>query len=94
MSVLYDETIEYNDTLLFSSIDPAKLPLALINGKCTPIYPHMRLRTNTLFEVARSHGKHISKAEWKTSDKLQASQPHTVTSMPRMIFFAAQVAQD
>lgn len=58
-TVLYDETIEYNDTLLFSSINPANLPLALINGICTPIYPHMRLRTNTVFEVAHSKGNQL-----------------------------------
>lgn len=53
--VLYDETIDYNDTLLFSGgIDPTKLPMAVLNGKCTPVYPHMYLRANSLFEVVRS----------------------------------------
>ena len=53
--MLYDETIDYNETLLFSGgIDPANLPLATIDGKCTPIYPHAHLRTNTIFEVVHS----------------------------------------
>ncbi len=40
----------------FTSIDPANLPLAMLNGKCTPIYPHQFLHTNTIFEVARANG--------------------------------------
>ena len=52
-----DETLEYNDTMVFSGgINPANLPLKLINGTCTPIYPHMRSRVNNLFEIIRSKG--------------------------------------
>lgn len=45
-------------SLLFSGgINPAHLPRAKINGNCTPIYPHQRLRVNTIFEVVKSKGK-------------------------------------
>ncbi|KAK5111160.1 hypothetical protein LTR62_005360 [Meristemomyces frigidus] len=55
--VAYDESIDYNSTLLFSGgIDPANLPEAIINGKCTPIYPHNRLRVGTSFEVVVAAG--------------------------------------
>ena len=39
-----------------TQVDPKKLPLALIAGKCTPVYPHMFSRVNTIFEVVRQHG--------------------------------------
>lgn len=53
----YDETIDYNSTELFSGgIDPSNLAETLVNGKCTPIYPHQRLNVNTIMEVARAHG--------------------------------------
>jgi hypothetical protein len=56
--VVYDESIDYDDSKLFSGgIDPTHLPEAIINGKCTPIYPHMRLRVNTVFEVVAGSGK-------------------------------------
>ena len=62
--VLYDESIDYNDTLLFSGgIDPANLPMAIVNGKCTEMYPHMRLRVNTVFEVARGAGLQTAYAD-------------------------------
>ncbi|KAK5701183.1 hypothetical protein LTR17_022800 [Elasticomyces elasticus] len=55
--VVYDETKDYNDTLLFSGgIDPANLPQAVVNGKCSNIYPHQRVRVNTLFEVVNAAG--------------------------------------
>lgn len=55
---VYDESIDYNSTELFSGgINPANLPLALVNGKCTEIYPHMALRVNTAFEVVVEAGK-------------------------------------
>jgi hypothetical protein len=44
--------------LLFSGgIDLENLPQAMVNGKCINLYPHMRLRVNTAFEVvvAASH---------------------------------------
>lgn len=49
--------MDYNSTELFSGgIDPAHLPQAIINGKCTDIYPHMRTRVNTAFEVVVGAG--------------------------------------
>ena len=57
-AVAYDESIDYDSTKLFSGgINPANLPKSLVNGKCTPIYPHARLRVNTVFEVVHSKGK-------------------------------------
>ncbi len=57
-AVAYDESIDYNSTKLFSGgIAPANLPKALVKGKCTAIYPHARLRVNTIFEVVHSKGK-------------------------------------
>lgn len=56
--VSYAEDIDYDSTLLFSGgINPAHLLRAKINGNCTPIYPHQRLRVNTIFEVVKSKGK-------------------------------------
>ena len=37
-------------------IDPANLPLGMVDGKCTPIYPHSFLETNTIFNVAHAGG--------------------------------------
>jgi hypothetical protein len=57
LAVLYDESIEYNDTFLFSGgIDPANLPMAIVNGVCQVMYPHQRVRVNTVFEVVRAAG--------------------------------------
>jgi hypothetical protein len=30
--------------------------MALVNGKCSPVYPHQFIKVNTLFEVIRQHG--------------------------------------
>ncbi|KIJ39829.1 hypothetical protein M422DRAFT_257430 [Sphaerobolus stellatus SS14] len=55
--VIYDETIDFNSTALFSGgINPANLPQTLINGKCTNVFPHMRTRVNTAFEVVVEAG--------------------------------------
>lgn len=54
---MYDESIDYNSSLLFSGgIDPSKLPLTLINGKCVSVAPHQRLLVNTVFEILNSSG--------------------------------------
>jgi Type I phosphodiesterase / nucleotide pyrophosphatase len=37
---------------LFTSIDPANLPLVKVNGVCTPVPPRKFLLTNTIFNVA------------------------------------------
>ena len=55
--VLYDETIDYNDTYLFSGgINPQNLPERKVNGECGKVYPHQRVRVNTVFEVVTGVG--------------------------------------
>lgn len=67
-TALFDETIEYNSTMVFSGgINPANLPMQKNASGCVPIYPHNRLRVNTVFEVARAHG-----LETAYTDKHQA----------------------
>src|SRR5215472_15675089 len=39
-----------------SQINPANLPMAIVNGSCVPLYPHNFLKVNTIFEVIRAHG--------------------------------------
>ena len=54
----YDETKDYNSTELFSGgIDPNNLPQSIVNGKCQEIYPHSRLRVNTIWEIVHQAGK-------------------------------------
>ncbi len=48
-----------------TQIDPKKLPTHLVNGVCTPVYPHEFIRVNTLFEVLKAHG--AARTAW--SDK-------------------------
>ena len=38
-------------------INPANLPLRLVNGKCIPVYPHDFLEVNTIMEVIHASGK-------------------------------------
>jgi hypothetical protein len=61
----YDESIDYDLTSwngggtlgnVDSQINPANLPMAMVNGACAPVYPHSFLRVNTIFEVIRAHG--------------------------------------
>ena len=62
--MVFDESIDYNSTQLFSGgIDPANLPRQLVDGKCTALYPHARLRVNTVFEVVHSKGKETAYAD-------------------------------
>jgi len=45
-------------------IDPAKLPRIRDKfGNCVALYPHSALRTNTIFEVAKSKGWHTAWAD-------------------------------
>jgi hypothetical protein len=56
---LYDESIDQtvNGVIpLFTTIDPTKLPMGMVNGACVPIYPHSFLKTNTIFNVAHAAG--------------------------------------
>jgi hypothetical protein len=68
-AALLDESIEYNDAMVFSGgINPASLPMELLkNGSCVPLYPHNRLRVNTIFKIVRAHG-----LEPAYTDKYQA----------------------
>ncbi len=61
----FDESIDLDAKVLnaggtlgqpLTQIDPAKLPLRLVNGKCRPVYPHDFIKTNTIFEVIRAAG--------------------------------------
>ncbi len=66
--VIYDESIDKNSAILSGGggINEDALPRDPFNG-CAPVYPHSFLRVNTIFEVARQHGKVTA---W--SDKHQA----------------------
>jgi hypothetical protein len=39
-----------------TQIDPKKLPMAVVAGKCTAIYPHAFPRVNNVFEIVKGHG--------------------------------------
>ncbi|MGX5801185.1 alkaline phosphatase family protein [Bradyrhizobium sp. Arg314] len=39
-----------------SQIDPAKLPMTLVGGKCAVVYPHDFVRVNNIFEIVKAHG--------------------------------------
>ncbi|ORX99962.1 alkaline-phosphatase-like protein [Clohesyomyces aquaticus] len=54
--VLYDEGIDVDSTKLFTTVDPTKLPQALVHGQCTLVYPHMRSRVNNIFELVVEKG--------------------------------------
>lgn len=65
LPVIYDETIDYDWTKLWSSpnptvvrgnIDPANLPMGKVGGVCRGIYPHEHLKVNTIFEVVHAAG--------------------------------------
>jgi hypothetical protein len=56
-TIVFDESIDkYVGNVSQNLIDPAALPRGFINGKCSPVYPHNALRTNTIFEVVKSRG--------------------------------------
>src|SRR5262249_42938724 len=45
--VVYDESIDFDSTKLFSGgINPANLPKAIIGGQCVDLFPHSFLRVN------------------------------------------------
>lgn len=59
--VVLDESVEHDDSQLFSPIDPGNLPLAKDeHGRCRPVYPHDFIRVNTVFEVVRAAGGHTA----------------------------------
>lgn len=62
--MIYDEILDYNSTKLFSGgINPDNLPQAIVKGKCQVIYPHQRLRVNTIWEVVQSKGRKTAYAD-------------------------------
>ena len=59
--VVFDESIEVDDSQLFSPINPANLPLAKdASGNFHPVYPHEFIKVNTVFEVIRAAGGHTA----------------------------------
>ncbi len=64
IEAVYDESIDFDDSKLFSGtgtgagvINPANLPLQKDSaGNCTPVYPHSFVKVNTLFEVVKAAG--------------------------------------
>jgi hypothetical protein len=37
------------------AFNPQAIPNAMVNGACTPVYPHNYIKTNTVFEVVKEH---------------------------------------
>jgi len=63
--VAFAENIDVDSTRLdaggkpgdfHTQIDPAKLPMTLVGGKCTVVYPHDFVRVNNVFEIVKKHG--------------------------------------
>jgi hypothetical protein len=44
-------------------INPANLPMAIVNRKCTETYPQIHLRVNTTFEPVRAAGLQTAYAD-------------------------------
>lgn len=64
--MVFDESIDlYNKKNVSQDvIDPSKLPRVRDKyGNCVALYPHSALRTNTIFEVAKSKGWHTAWAD-------------------------------
>ena len=53
--VVFDEAANEDDKKFDTLIDVKKLPVDPAQN-CAPVYPHMFLRTNTIFDVARAAG--------------------------------------
>ncbi|MBN3756158.1 alkaline phosphatase family protein [Paraburkholderia sp. Tr-20389] len=45
------------------AFNPDAIPRAKRNGKCTPVYPHDYIKTNTIFEVVKEH-IHDARTAW------------------------------
>ncbi|MDR3514252.1 MAG: alkaline phosphatase family protein [Azospirillaceae bacterium] len=39
-----------------TQIDPKKLPMAKVDGKCSVVYPHSFVRVNNVYEIIKKHG--------------------------------------
>ena len=70
-NVVFDETTgidaEIGGPLIHldggGAFNPEAIPHALINGRCTPVYPHNYVKTNTVFEVVKEN-IHGSRTAW------------------------------
>jgi predicted AlkP superfamily pyrophosphatase or phosphodiesterase len=81
------------------AIDPNNLPGQLVRGVCAPVWPHNFIRTNTIFQVIKSHGMRTA---W--SDKHAAydivngndpdSQPKNGPGTNVQDFFAPEINSD
>ena len=64
-NVVFDETTgidgENGGALIHldggGAFNPQAIPHALVNGVCTPVYPHNYVKTNTIFEVVKGNVK-------------------------------------
>jgi hypothetical protein len=54
--VVLDESVEFDDSQLFSPINPGNLPMRKHGRDCEPVFPHQFIRVNTVFEVIRAAG--------------------------------------
>src|SRR5258706_3728792 len=45
------------------AFNPQAIPHALVNGVCTPVYPHNYIKTNTIFEVVKQN-IHGARTAW------------------------------
>lgn len=62
--VAYKQNINVSpDSSTAAGINPAKLPLQLVDGTCTPVYPHDYLKVNTIYEVAHAAGLRTAVAD-------------------------------
>ena len=65
-TMVFDESIDLYDANNVSqnAINPAALPRYKdANGKCSPLYPHNAIHTNTIFEVVKANGGHTAWAD-------------------------------
>ena len=61
----FAENVDVDDTKIdgggtpgkvMTQIDPKKLPMTMVNGKCEVVWPHMYPRVNNAFEIVKKHG--------------------------------------
>jgi predicted AlkP superfamily pyrophosphatase or phosphodiesterase len=70
-NVVFDETTgidgENGGALIHldggGAFNPQAIPHALVNGVCTPVYPHNYVKTNTIFEVVKGN-VHGARTAW------------------------------
>lgn len=76
-------------------INPANLPQKIVNGVCTNIYPHARLRVNTIWEIARAAGMATSYSDKHPAYDLVRGPSGTGLSLgyfPEIAAFPTQIA--